>query len=217
MRARRRTARRCTLERRGGRAEPRQGARQRPAEDDLQDGHLDDPVLLRRADLRGRRPRARADRQALHRHRLAHRRRRRSRCSRPRRSSATRAPTRVAATTSCCPSAASTRGGATASTTCGTPRRSRSSSTPCARPTATWARRSQGDERGACEAVRESPAFEKYREYARAVNEDAARKATLRGLLEIGTADARPTPRADPARARSSRRARSSSASARAR
>ena len=35
-------------------------------------------------------------------------------------------------------------------------------------------------------AVRESPAMEKYREYARAVNEDAARKATLRGLLEIG-------------------------------
>jgi glutamate synthase (NADPH/NADH) large chain/glutamate synthase (ferredoxin) len=35
-------------------------------------------------------------------------------------------------------------------------------------------------------AVRESDAFEKYREYARAVNEDAARQATLRGLLEIG-------------------------------
>src|SRR5581483_12069870 len=35
-------------------------------------------------------------------------------------------------------------------------------------------------------AVRESPAMEKYREYARAVNEDAARKATLRGLLEVG-------------------------------
>jgi glutamate synthase domain-containing protein 2/glutamate synthase domain-containing protein 1/glutamate synthase domain-containing protein 3 len=35
-------------------------------------------------------------------------------------------------------------------------------------------------------AVRESPAFEKYREYALAVNEDAARRATLRGLIEIG-------------------------------
>ncbi len=35
-------------------------------------------------------------------------------------------------------------------------------------------------------AVRESPAMAKYREYARAVNEDAARQATLRGLLEIG-------------------------------
>ncbi|HEV3047623.1 MAG TPA: glutamate synthase large subunit [Solirubrobacteraceae bacterium] len=36
------------------------------------------------------------------------------------------------------------------------------------------------------EAVRSSAAYEKYREYARTVNEDAARKATLRGLLEIG-------------------------------
>jgi glutamate synthase domain-containing protein 2/glutamate synthase domain-containing protein 1/glutamate synthase domain-containing protein 3 len=35
-------------------------------------------------------------------------------------------------------------------------------------------------------AVRDSPAFEKYREYSRAVNQDAARKATLRGLLRIG-------------------------------
>src|SRR2546430_9557418 len=37
--------------------------------------------------------------------------------------------------------------------------------------------------------VRESDAFARYREYARAVNEDAARKATLRGLLKIGTGD----------------------------
>ncbi len=36
-------------------------------------------------------------------------------------------------------------------------------------------------------AVRGSAAFEKYREYAKTVNEDAARRATLRGLLEIGT------------------------------
>ncbi len=35
------------------------------------------------------------------------------------------------------------------------------------------------------ESVRESPAYEKYREYARAVNEDAARRATLRGLLKL--------------------------------
>jgi glutamate synthase (NADPH/NADH) large chain/glutamate synthase (ferredoxin) len=34
--------------------------------------------------------------------------------------------------------------------------------------------------------VRSSSAFEQYREYARAVNDDAARRATLRGLLEIG-------------------------------
>ena len=47
----------------------------------------------------------------------------------------------------------------------------------------------KGD-REAYEAVRDSPAFEKYREYARQVNEDAARQATLRGLLEIGAGPA---------------------------
>ncbi len=34
-------------------------------------------------------------------------------------------------------------------------------------------------------SVRESPAYARYREYARAVNEDAARRATLRGLLRL--------------------------------
>jgi glutamate synthase (NADPH/NADH) large chain/glutamate synthase (ferredoxin) len=38
-------------------------------------------------------------------------------------------------------------------------------------------------------AVRESPAFERYREYAKMVNEDAARMATLRGLLRIGAGE----------------------------
>ncbi len=38
---------------------------------------------------------------------------------------------------------------------------------------------------GAHESVRESPAYAKYREYARTVNEDAARRATLRGLLRL--------------------------------
>jgi glutamate synthase domain-containing protein 2/glutamate synthase domain-containing protein 1/glutamate synthase domain-containing protein 3 len=37
--------------------------------------------------------------------------------------------------------------------------------------------------------VRESPAYAKYREYARLVNEDAARQATLRGLLKIAVAE----------------------------
>jgi len=46
----------------------------------------------------------------------------------------------------------------------------------------------QGDSE-AYAAVRGSAAFEKYREYARAINEDAARKATLRGLLAIGPAE----------------------------
>jgi glutamate synthase domain-containing protein 2/glutamate synthase domain-containing protein 1/glutamate synthase domain-containing protein 3 len=43
----------------------------------------------------------------------------------------------------------------------------------------------QGDA-AAHEAVRTSAAFEKYREYAETINEDASRKATLRGLLKIG-------------------------------
>ena len=46
-------------------------------------------------------------------------------------------------------------------------------------------------------AVRESPAFEKYREYASAVNEDAARKATLRGLLEFAGDGAQAIPLED--------------------
>ncbi len=48
-----------------------------------------------------------------------------------------------------------------------------------------------GDER-AHESVRESSAYARYREYARAVNEDAARRATLRGLLQLGTAGRKP-------------------------
>jgi glutamate synthase (NADPH/NADH) large chain/glutamate synthase (ferredoxin) len=46
----------------------------------------------------------------------------------------------------------------------------------------------KGD-RAAHESVREGAAFEKFRDYARAINEDAARKATLRGLLQIGPAN----------------------------
>ena len=69
-----------------------QGHREGAAEDDLEDGHLDDLVLLRRADLRGGRARAGADRAALHRHAVADRRHRRSTCSRARRSTGTRAP-----------------------------------------------------------------------------------------------------------------------------
>ncbi len=75
------------------------------------------------------------------------------------------------------------------------------------------ARRSRATARRTTQ-VRESPAFEKYREYARTVNEDAARRATLRGLLRIGHG------RAAASRSRSrrsSRPARSSSASAPAR
>jgi glutamate synthase domain-containing protein 2/glutamate synthase domain-containing protein 1/glutamate synthase domain-containing protein 3 len=52
----------------------------------------------------------------------------------------------------------------------------------------------QGDA-SALETVRDSAAFEKYREYARAINEDAARKATLRGLLKIGPGEGAAAPR----------------------
>jgi glutamate synthase domain-containing protein 2/glutamate synthase domain-containing protein 1/glutamate synthase domain-containing protein 3 len=51
----------------------------------------------------------------------------------------------------------------------------------------------RGD-REAHETVRESEAFERYREYARKVNDDAARQATLRGLLEIGGDGREPVP-----------------------
>ena len=67
------TARHAARGRRGARA---QGGRQGPAEDDLEDGHLGALVVLRRAGLRGGRPLAGADRQALHRHAVANRRHR---------------------------------------------------------------------------------------------------------------------------------------------
>jgi glutamate synthase domain-containing protein 2/glutamate synthase domain-containing protein 1/glutamate synthase domain-containing protein 3 len=51
----------------------------------------------------------------------------------------------------------------------------------------------RGD-RDASETVRASAAMEKYREYAKAINEDAARKASLRGLLGIGPAEGAPAP-----------------------
>ncbi len=44
----------------------------------------------------------------------------------------------------------------------------------------------------ALEQVRSSDAYAKYQEYARAINEDAARKATLRGLLEFNAGGAQP-------------------------
>jgi glutamate synthase domain-containing protein 2/glutamate synthase domain-containing protein 1/glutamate synthase domain-containing protein 3 len=47
-------------------------------------------------------------------------------------------------------------------------------------------------ERAAHEQVRASAAFAKYREYARLVNDDAARQATLRGLLKIGSGREQP-------------------------
>jgi glutamate synthase (NADPH/NADH) large chain/glutamate synthase (ferredoxin) len=43
-------------------------------------------------------------------------------------------------------------------------------------------------------AVRDSPAYEKYREYASQVNDHAARAATLRGLLQIAPTQSGPIP-----------------------
>ena len=58
-----------------GAEELHQGGRQGPAEGDVQDGHLDLPVLLRRADLRRGRPAFGLRREVFHRHRHDHRRR----------------------------------------------------------------------------------------------------------------------------------------------
>ncbi len=72
-----------------------------------------------------------------------------------------------------------------------------------------------GGDAAALGAVRESPAMEKYREYARAVNEDAARKATLGGCSRSERARAPAASRSP--WSRSSRPRRSCGASARAR
>ena len=99
-------------------------------EGDVQDGHLHAPELLRRADLRGRRPRSRVRRSLLHAHLVAHRRRRRRgdrRGDRPAAPEGVRdaePPTRTTST-----AAASISGGATANTTSSTPRRCSSCST----------------------------------------------------------------------------------------
>ncbi len=61
---------------REGGQELRQGGRQGRHEGHVQDGHLDGPELLRRADLRGHRPGPGGHRQVLHLDRLAHLRRR---------------------------------------------------------------------------------------------------------------------------------------------
>ena len=120
---------------RGGRAAGGQGDRQGPAEGALEDGHLHDPLLHRRPDLRGGGARARARGPALHRHLVADRRRGARGARRARRSTATRAPTRRPPP-SCCPPPASTSGAAAACSTAGTRRRSRASSTRRATATA---------------------------------------------------------------------------------
>ena len=106
---------------RARRAQLHQGAQQGHPQGDVEDGDLDAAELLRRADLRGDRPRQGLRRSLLHVDRVAHRRRRHRRDRRAKSASATAARSRRA--TCWRPSsrpAASTSGAATASCTCST-------------------------------------------------------------------------------------------------
>ena len=172
---------------RGGRAEHRQSDRQRAVEDDLEDGHLHDPVLPRRADLRGRGPRARADRPPLHRHRLAHRRRRSGRAGpggagAPRSRLGARAPIqrRAAAGRRRLCLAARRRAPHVE------PRDDRARPARGALGERQRARRARRRRRRATARCARAPPTPSTASTPRAVNEDAARQATLRGLLRIG-------------------------------
>ena len=155
-----------------------QGDLEGPPEDDLEDGDLDDPVLLRRADLRGGRPRHGRSSSAT-----SPARRRGSagsapRCSRARRSTGTRAPTR-----------------------------GNGDLLPLG---GVYAWRNEGEyhqwnpETIALlqHAVRHG-GYASYEQFSRLVNEDAVRRATLRGLLRFNAGQRRSRSR------RSSRRPRS--------
>ena len=141
----------------------RQGAQQGRAEGDVEDGDLDAAELLRRADLRSGRPRPRVRRQVLHRHRVAHRRRRPGGDLRggPAASRArVRPPARRRRPSS--RAAASTSGGATAKSTSSIPRRCSGCSTPRAPGSTTI-----------------------FKEYTRLVDDQSQRRATLRGLFAL--------------------------------
>ena len=133
-------------------------------QDDLEDGHLDRPLVLGRADLRGGRASTRRSSTSTSRTRRRGSAASASTCSRQEALDAPRAA-RSRAPTSACRSAACTSGAATASATSGTPRRSRPSSTPCAR--------------AAQSRTRSSRAL---------VNDESQPRATLRGLLKLQAA-----------------------------
>ena len=78
-----------------GDQELHQGGRQGRAQGDVEDGHLDRRVVLRRPGVRGDRPVARAGRRVLHRHRLAARRHRPGRDRRGGRPAPPASPTRT--------------------------------------------------------------------------------------------------------------------------
>ena len=171
----------------------RQGDRQGPAEDDLKDGDLDRPVLLRRADLRGRRPR----RELIDRHFTGPRHGSAAsgwRCSPPRRWAPLPRPIR-APTGTLLPVGGVLQWRRDGSCTSGTPTRSRTSSTPSA-PTWTPRRRRLSLARDPQEA---------YEKFAAQANQDAHAKAALRGLMKLARARAaRAAGRGGAARARSS-------------
>ena len=158
----------------------RQGDRQGPVEDHVQDGRVDVHVVLRRAAVRGHRPEQRHGRQVLHRHRQPRRGHRRVR---DRRGSDPPAQARPSATTRCSPRcstpAANTPGACAAKSTCGRPTRSPSCSTARAPTTANT-----------------------YKEYAQIINDQSRRHMTLRGLFEfrVDPAKAIPLDEVEPAK-----------------
>ena len=147
-----------------------QGDRQGPAEDDLEDGHLDDPVVLRRPDLRGDRPRRGSSSTGT--------------SPAPRRGSAASASRRSRA------DALARHARAYPGTHDG-----------LLPVTGLYAWRRDGEHHQwnpetialLQHAVRHG-GFETYEEYARLVNDDSARRSTLRGLLRFRYAGRRRRP-----------------------
>jgi glutamate synthase (NADPH/NADH) large chain len=168
---------------RQGHLQLRQGDRQGPVQDHVQDGREHLHVLLRRPAVRGHRPEQRHGGQVLHRHRQPVE---ASACSRsPRRPSAATAP--PSATTRCWPP-------------CWSRRRVR-----LARPRRRAHVDARRDRQAAARHARRQ--LDTYKEYAQIINDQSKRHMTLRGLFEFKFDPARPFPST-----RSSRPRRSSSA-----
>ena len=152
----------------------REGGLQGRPQGDVQDGHLDGRLLHRRPGLRGDRPRRRAHRRVLHGHGQPHRRRRARPSWPPRWRRATARPTspaRPSAPTASSRWAASTSGAARASSTSSTPRRCSSCSTP-----------------------RGPSSYDIFKEYTAAVDDQAEKLGTLRGLMRLTPAAGGPIP-----------------------
>ena len=150
-----------------GAEELHQGDRQGPAEGDVQDGHLDLPVLLRRADLRRRRPAFRLRREVFHRHRHHHRGRGLAGDRRGDGAPPLATPTATSRSTAPCSIPAATTPSACAARTMP------------GRPT-TSARLQH--------AVRGNSSDE-YKAFATSINEQSERLLTIRGLMEFKWAE----------------------------